>query len=283
MAEELSPARARELIPPQALAPVPGYSAAARVTALAGGAINKTFCVETPEGRFILRLHDAAGIALGAHHLREARLQSAAAAVGIAPRVVHVDPSQRFMISEYLDGRVWTPADFTDVDSLRRLGGTLRRLHEIKPPIPAPFDLGALLSGFSERIVRADPAARAAMTQLMQRARVSLRECGTDARTPALFHSDLHHSNILEAGGRLFLIDWEYAAVGDPLNDLACLLAYYPQAVPHARALLESSGLAPEATPAMLEHATWLYGRLNHLWDRVRLLDAGNRAPTPAD
>jgi len=281
--EELPPARDRELIPQEVLARVPGYGPAARIAPLAGGAVNRTFRVETTQGRFVLRLHDAAGAALGADHLREAILQNAAAAAGLAPAVLYVDPQQRFMVAEYLDGRAWTPADFADVQCLRRLGTILRRLHAVTPPVPAPFDLGELLRGFADRVGREAPAERPLLAQFMDRAGVSLRACGMERRQPALFHSDPQHGNLIEADGRLFLIDWEYAAVGDPLFDIACVLAYYPQALPHSSVLLEASGLAGQATLPMLEHATWLYVLLSSLWERVRALDAGIRPSTPAD
>lgn len=287
MVQELSPARARELIPARALAQVPGYTPSACVTLLSGGAVNAAFRVETSVGRYVVRIHDALGIELGANHIREARLQNAAATAGVAPAVLYVDPLQHFMISEYVDGRVWTPDDFANVQRLRQLAATLRTVHEIAPPACAPFDLAALLRDFADRIGQRVPAARPLLTQLLKRAAESLRECGSQERAPALFHSDPQHSNIIDARGRLLLIDWEYAAVGDPLFDLACVLAYYPQALPHSRDLLDSCGLAGSATLSMLEHATWLYVLLSYFWERSRRLsapsDAGIRLPTPAD
>lgn len=272
------------MIPADALAQVPQYSSAARVAELAGGAVNRSFSVETPAGRFFLRLHQPAGIALGADHGREAQLQNAAAVAGLASPLVYADPRHRFAISEFIEGRLWTPADFEDLAQLRKLGVLLKKVHEIVPPIAAPFDLPALLRGFSESIAQAAPMERPLLAQLMERAEQSLLVCASESRPKTLFHSDLHHSNLIEtANGRLFLLDWEYAAVGDPLFDPACVLAYYPQATPHARGLLNATGLANQATSAMLEHATWLYTLLSFFWDRARLLAAGIRSPTPAD
>jgi len=243
---------------------------------LPGGAVNRTFRVETSAGRFVLRLHDPVSVtSLGANHIREAQLQSAAAAAGVAPAVVHVDPRQRFMICQYVEGRVWTPRDFSDVGRIRQLGETLRNVHEIMPPVPAPFDLAGLLRGFVEHIGREVPAERPMLEQWMAQAEVSLCNSGSEGRAATLFHSDLQHANILETKSGLVLIDWEYAAVGDPLYDLACVLAYYPQALPHAPELLETSGLAGQATLDMLEHVTSLYMRLSSLWERVRRLEAG--------
>jgi thiamine kinase len=285
--QELPPARAHALIPAEALSQVPGYSRAAGITPLAGGVVNSTFRVETAAGKFILRLHDASSVALGTDHIREAHLQNAAAAAGVAPAVLYADPLQRFMVSEYIEGRVWSAADFADVARLHELGETLLRLHAVVPPVPAPFDLAALLRGFAERIGRMAPEMQPLLAQLMARAEYSLRECGTEARAPVVFHSDPQHSNIIQAAGGLVLIDWEYAAVGDPLFDLACVLAYYPQALPHASVLLHAAGLGAQATMPMLENATWLYVLLNFFWECARRLgeasDAGFPVPTPAD
>jgi thiamine kinase len=287
MVSELSPALTRKLIPAEALAQVPGYTPAAHIAALAGGAVNRTFRVNTPDGCFVLRLHSPTGATLGADHFREAQLQNAAAAAGVAPKVIHIDPRQRFMVSEFIAGRVWTESDFSDAAQIKRLGATLRILHEVQALISAPFDLAALLRGFSDGIARAAPAERPLLEQLMARADLSLRGSGSAMRPPTLFHSDLKHSNIIDRGDTLVLIDWEYAAVGDPLYDPACVLAYYPQVKPHARELLESSGLAAAASLAMLEHASWLYVLLSFFWERARQLatspGAGVRLATPAD
>lgn len=262
------------VIPPEALARVPGFSPAARIRALTGGTVNRSFSVETNAGRYFLRLHEAAGLALGADHAREAHLQEAAAAAGLAPRLVYADPHHRFAISEFLAGRVWMPADFAQPAQLDKLGATLRRVHEVMPPIAAPFDLPALLNGFADRISTAVPDEQPTMERLMERARRSLLSSGCETRSATLFHSDPHHSNLIELqDGRVLLIDWEYAAVGDPLFDIACVLAYYPLAAPHACRLLQAAGLADLATPAMLEHEVWLYSLLGYLWYRARRLE----------
>jgi aminoglycoside phosphotransferase (APT) family kinase protein len=87
-----------------------------------------------------------------------------------------------------------------------------------------------------------------------------------------VIHNDLHHTNLMGTGGRLLLLDWEYGAVTDPLIDLACLLAYYPAAAPHAGVLLDASGLSGEVSPAMLAAATWLCRLVSYFWYRVRRL-----------
>lgn len=276
MAQGQSPASAGDLTLPEALRHVPGFTeSSARVTPIEGGTVNRSFIVETPGGRYFLRLHEAVGVALGADHAREARLQAAAAHAGLAPPLIHADPAHRFAVSEFLDGRVWTPADFEVEGQVRRLGITLQRVHEVLPPIAAPFDLAALLEGFFERITAAVPAERAPLGALIERARGIFGKVASDTRGATLFHSDPHHSNLIERpDGRLQLVDWEYAAVGDPLYDLACVLAYYPAAERHSQVLLQAAGLSQAASPSMLAQATWLYTLLGYFWFRARRLDA---------
>jgi thiamine kinase-like enzyme len=42
---------------------------------------------------------------------------------------------------------------------------------------------------------------------------------------PALCHNDLLAANLIDAKGRLWLVDWEYAGIGNPFFDLANLSA----------------------------------------------------------
>ena len=68
----------------------------------------------------------------------------------------------------------------------------------------------------------------------------------------------------------LWLLDWEYAQLADPLYDVACVLAYYPQAQPHADELAGGAGLTGAGVAARLEAAMRVYDGLSELWLWVR-------------
>jgi thiamine kinase len=281
MVQDLARSRAADLIPGNVLVHVPGYPSGgltARAARLYGGTVNASFRVDTSAGRFVVRLHDAMAQTLGANHEREAQLHAAAAAAGLAPALVHVDPGHRFMVMEYVPGVVWTSQDFSRPERLTQLGAALHVLHAVVPPAVAPFDIPAVLGSHHQRLSDAAPEERRWLANLMERATVALEASGTARRPKVLVHNDLYHSNLIGVE-RLYLLDWEYAAVTDPLFDLACILAYYPQAAAFGDTLLEASGLAPVATPEMLRHATWLFVLLSYFWYRSRRL-AG--PPTPA-
>jgi aminoglycoside phosphotransferase (APT) family kinase protein len=282
MVQDLARSRATDLIPEDVLAHVPGYARGgltARAARLYGGTVNASFRVDTSAGRFVVRLHDAMAQTLGANHEREARLHAAAAAAGLAPALVHVDPEHRFMVMEFVPGPVWSAQDFGRPDRLMRLGAALYSLHAVVPPAVAPFDIPAVLASHHERLAAAaSEDERRWFAQLMRRADEALAESGTAGRAKVLVHNDLYHSNLIGAE-RLYLLDWEYAAVSDPVFDLACVLAYYPQATAYADTLLEASRLAPVATPEMLRHATWLFILLSYFWYRSRRLAEPSSTP----
>src|SRR5262249_35993186 len=161
----------------------------------------------------------------------------------------------RFMIMDHVPGPTWTEADLGRPERLRQLGSTLRLLHAVTPPAVEPFNIGASIERLHERLCAALPEEGAHLSQLIDRARPALLVSESASRPPGVIHNDLHHTNLI-GSGRLFLLDWEYGAVTDPLIDLACVLAYYPQALPHAETLLDASGLAGQASPQMLVATT---------------------------
>jgi len=275
MVQEPARRRALELVPEEVLAHVPGFTVGGTAWAehLPGGTVNRSFRVETGAGAFVARIHNEAGTPLGADHEREAKLHAAAAAAGLAPALLHVDPRYRFMIMEHVPGPTWTEADLGRPERLRQLGSTLRALHSVASPgVVAPFDIGASIERLHGRLCAALPDEGAGLSPLIDRARAALLVSDSVRRPKVVIHNDLHHTNLMDGAGRLLLLDWEYAAVTDPLIDLACLIAYYPQAAAHADTLLDASGLAGEVSPAMLGAATWLCILVSYFWYRVRRL-----------
>jgi aminoglycoside phosphotransferase (APT) family kinase protein len=258
------------------LAALPGCERGApplAIATLAGGTANETYRVDTRAGRFVVRLNDASGTQLGVDRRREVLLHESAARAGLAPRLLAADPAGRFLVTEYLEGVGWRAEDMSDPARLTRLAGRLRLLHSVPAPDAPAFDPAALLSRHLERIAKVDAAGAADLEPLRARAQRVLAEVGLAGRPASIVHGDLHHSNLLDAGG-LYLLDFEYSAVTDPLFDLGCLTAYYPQALPHASLLLAESGLAPGADSAMLSEAAWLYTFLSYLWYRAFRLHA---------
>jgi len=263
----------------EALAQVPGYEAGnprMETARLHGGSVNRSYRVNTSAGRFVLRLSPATDAWLTRDRSVERELHGLASVAGIAPRIVHADRRDRWLITEFVAGRTWTNVEFGNRASLQRLGDTLRRLHTLPAPPRGRFGLLGVLEGYVRRIeagarTAASHQSEAMLHHYLDEATVAWRVSGAAGREAAILHHDLHGSNIIDSAGRLLLIDWECAAVSDPLLDVACILSYHEAARPHATLLLEHCGL-DEVTPQQLAAAVWLFDLHTYLWYRERRL-----------
>ena len=237
---------------------------------MGGGKVNRSFLVRTRRGRFVVRLNEPAEADPGRDRDRELQLHTAAAGAGIAPHVIYASADRSCLITDYLEGRPWTPHYFTRMRDLRSLGMRLRSLHAIPAPSIARFDATAALRRYADLIMRAEPQESTRIGDLLARGEAALQRSGSATRVPCIVHMDLHHGNVVTAD-RIYFIDWEYAQLGDPLLDLACVMAYYPRAVAHGSLLLEASGLTERgATPEMLVELTRVFNLLTYLWYRAR-------------
>jgi thiamine kinase len=277
MAEDLSDPRARELMLAEALAHVPGYRPAIETSELSGGSVNRSYEVSTPVGRFVLRLSRGPDAWLTSDRSVERELHRIASEAGIAPRVVYAN--DRWSITEYVVGRLWAEPDFANPERLAVLGAALRRLHELPAPACGRFDLLQALEGYAERVGAQihDPADTVA--HYLSSAAAAWGISGAAKRSQAILHHDLHGSNIIDSPRGLVLIDWECAAVSDPLLDIACILSYHESARPYASVLLEHSGLE-EVTPRQLAASVWLFDLHTYLWYRERRM---RLSPTGAE
>ena len=237
---------------------------------IGGGRVNRSFLVRTRRGRFVVRLNDNSASDPGLDRARELALHSAAAGAGVAPTIIHAAPDHSSLITEYLDGRLWTPHYFSRMRDLRSLGQRLRTLQSIVPPPVPRYDPLATARRYAEAILRSDGAEAGRIDLLLASGAEALARSTWGRRPASIVHGDLHHGNVLTAD-RVYFIDWEYAQVCDPMHDLACILAYYPRAAPHGALLLEASGLDQTgATPAMLADLTNVFVLVNYLWYRAR-------------
>ncbi len=256
----------------QALDAVPGWcedAAARRFEPMESGGINANWHVVTRRGEFVLRLDRRAGVGrdLGVDRERELTLHAAAAAAGLAPPILTSAPDLRWTIRGFIRGRVWTSADLDSSAQRQRLGARLAVLHAQPVPSCPRFDPLSVVERYAQRLIAKRPEARASLGDEVARCRALMQQTGSALRAPAIVHSDLHAGNLVD-DGRLWLLDWEYAQVGDPLCDLAGLIAHHPPLGACAVELLAVTGLAETATPAELDALAGVYRQINSLWQR---------------
>ena len=176
-----------------------------RIERLGGGITNRNYKLTFGNEAFVLRIGGNDTERLGIDRAVERAATENAARLGIGPEVVDFLEPEGFLVTRFLEG---------EVGRLTRAEGEalLARLHA-GPPIPGRFDVFRVVEAYAE--INEPPQFRWAQSVAR---RIETRLAG---RPLAACHNDLLPANFVHDGERLFLVDWEYAGMGDPDFDLA--------------------------------------------------------------
>jgi aminoglycoside phosphotransferase (APT) family kinase protein len=245
------------------------------VSELAGGAANRTWRVIDARHDLVLKIPGGAARALGGGGDPEFAMQSLASSNGLAPPIVLVDRARGFIVSRHAAGAVPALDDMRRAPLLRRVGNFLARLHALPPPANLPaVDFGERAAGYLERLAGGHAAA---LGRELGRRRAAL---GAPARL-APCHHDLHHRNLIDGGGRLLAVDWEYAGPGDPAADLAACIGYHGLDGEQAGALYAGYGAADPALRARVAALGWIFDCLWFGWNAAAVEEG--LAPDPGE
>lgn len=207
--------------PEQALLKLPGFTDARVQSRLSNGPTNASYLVELKGDRYVLRLDKPEAARLGLDRALERRVSEIAAAAGLGPEPLHSDHESGICLRRFIPGRAWSESDFAKRGNLKRLAGVLRTLHDL-PAGAIDFDPLAAAKRYTEQVDT--PEAR----RICKRAEQLSSLIDSARQQRALCHNDLVCDNIVvAAGGKLMLIDWEYAGVGDPFFDLAVVVQHH--------------------------------------------------------
>ncbi|MGW1608264.1 phosphotransferase family protein [Streptomyces sp. NPDC002285] len=252
---------------------VPECAGPLDVRPLFGGRSNLTYRVTDGTHAWVLRRPPLGTLTPTAHDMdREFRVMAALAATGVpVPRTVVscADASvigAPFTVVGFVDGDVLRDsqraAELSADDARRCSEALVDRLAALHALDPQEIGLGEFgrPAGYLARQVRRwrGQWERVATRELPELDALHGKLCGVlpevrdDGAAPALLHGDYRLDNvILDAGdpGRIAaIVDWEMAALGDPLADLGLLLVYWD---PASEPVL-GEGHVPAANPGFL-------------------------------
>ena len=253
---------------------IPGLGRLGYIRRLSGGGgWNETWLAARDEERFVVRLDTPAVRLLGLDRTAEIDVLRAIQGRELGPELVFADLPTGLLVTRWLPGRSCAPGGLRDPRLVRNLGAILRRLHETvpSPPNVAPLDLARSVDRYASLVggVRARRTARKVCR--------SLDAAAGHRRKPVLCHNDPVAQNVLR-GPSLRLIDWEFAAPGDPLFDLAVVIGHHDLDSGQGRALLGAArGRVHPSDWRALTHLADDYGNVRLLWE------AAVRAATQID
>lgn len=252
------------------LSAIPALSGYSGSVERLGGLTNLVFrvgdaCVRLPgEGteEYINRAH-------------EAEAAFAAAEAGVSPEVLHADPDTGVMATRFIDGAAtMTPDGFrADIGSVRRAGEAFRKLHTSGAVFPFTFELFAMIDDYLAILSTKDVALPGGYHDVVSEAQTVREALAANPATLVACHCDPLCENFLDTGEQIFIVDWEYSGMNDPMWDLGDLSVEGGFDAGQDQALLDAyfGGEPPAADRARMVIYKAMCDLLWTLWGLIQL------------
>jgi thiamine kinase-like enzyme len=190
-----------------------------KVSPLRGGMTNQNYRVDVGKKSYVLRISGDNTELLGINREYEYRTQTIAGELGIAPEVVTYIEPEGYLVTKFIEGRPIPPEELREPKNLARVAAVLNEIHAM-PSIPGVFSPFLVVRNY-EKIAREQnvsfPEKFDWLISQMNDAEAALMNT---SRIQRPCHNDLLNGNFL-LGNKLYVLDWEYAGMGDVFFDLA--------------------------------------------------------------
>ena len=157
--------------------------------------------------------------------VNEMMATEAVARAGVGPEILFADVSSGVFVSRFVGGAVtMTPEGFRSIPGApTRAGKAFRKLHDSDAVFPARFELFSMIDGYLGVLSTKDVALPEGYHEVLDEAE-SVRAALSAHPLPSVAcHCDPLCENFLDTGERMWIVDWEYSGMNDPMWDLGDL------------------------------------------------------------
>ena len=197
----------------------------------------------------MIRISGKDTMLLGIDRSAEQEATIVAADAGIAPPVAAFLPEEECLVTRFVEGHPATPEEVRG-EILDLVAGALRTFHS-GPAIGATFDSFDVVREYRATTLAKGGAVPEDWEPAWAAAERIHEALSDPEHSPVPCHDDLLSANILRDGERIWLVDWEYAGMGDRYFDLANLAVNNEFSPEDDHRLLESySGASRRRPPA---------------------------------
>ncbi|WP_440996085.1 phosphotransferase [Arhodomonas sp. SL1] len=198
-----------------------GRSAEALAAERLGGMTNLVYRLNDNGESLVLRI-PGEGTEAYIDRSVEAHNTRAAARAGVGAEVLHFDESDGLMLMRNLDGcRTMSPEAFQAEDAAAdRAGEVLARMHNSGEEFRFRFELFAMIDEYLRVLSGLDTELPEGYHDVMEEARGMREALDAQPATLAPCHCDPLCENFLDDGTRMWVVDWEYSGMNDPLWDV---------------------------------------------------------------
>lgn len=154
----------------------------------------------------------------------EAAAAKAAAHAGVSPEVIYCDPATGLMVTRHIDAVTMTPNLFKSrKKSPTRAGHAFRNLHDSDAVFPFRFELFAMIDDYLSILSTKEVALPSGYHDAVAQAEQVRAALAANPVPLAPSHCDPLCENFLDDGTSMWIVDWEYSGMNDPMWDLGDL------------------------------------------------------------
>jgi thiamine kinase-like enzyme len=222
---------------------------------LAGGLTNQSYLIDAGGRQMVMRVNSPNSHALGINRQHEAIILAKVSDLGLCPEVYHVDVDAGICLSQFVGENYWQDITAQQMSKRQRLLVALNKIHSIECELPAR-DYLAYINHYWHGVLAVDIKLA---DEIYREREFLLTVIDEFSRQPAMLtHHDLVTSNVIDSKNQLYILDWEYAAMGQPEFDAASLIREW------SLSIQDLSGL--EFDREKLDIALRLYDHIYQLW-----------------
>lgn len=148
-----------------------------------------------------------------------------AAKAGVSPKVYYVDATTGIMVTRFItEGVTLTPTLFSKRQgAVERTGLALANLHKSGAKFPCEFELFAMIDEYLAVLSGKNVTLPEGFHDVMAEAENVRSALAVNPAQTVACHCDPLCENFIDTGTRVWIIDWEYAGMNDPMWDLGDL------------------------------------------------------------
>lgn len=144
---------------------------------------------------------------------------------GVGPEILYADAETGVFVSRFIEGAAtMTPERFRHVPGApARAAKAFRRLHDSGAVFPARFELFAMIDSYLAILSTKDVGLPEGYHDVLQEAETVRAALSSRQLPNVACHCDPLCENFLDDGERVWIVDWEYSGMNDPMWDLGDL------------------------------------------------------------
>ena len=239
-----------------------------------GGLTNLVFHVKDGSNNYLLRIP---GDGTEEYIDRAVEIHNAhiAADAGVSAKILFADESDGLMLAEYLgDAVTMSPVLFASIEgSPARAAIAMKKLHTCSKQFQFRFELFSMIDEYLAMLKKLGAQLPDGYHDIVEAAKPVRDALNANPAELAPCHCDPLCENFLDTGTHMWIVDWEYSGMNDPLWDLGDLSVEAGFNEAQDREMMEAycNGNAPDAVfgrmviyKAMCDLLWTLWGLIQH-------------------